>query len=252
MQTLKGRTCVMAGATAGDGRAVVKELCLGGMNVALMTHNREAALSLIEEVKASGAEGMCFLPENIPGDGPDEEKTQAYRLIEEQFGSVDVIISNTGGANKDIPLEETDPAYLLENIEHLALGSFKMLKAALPFLKKSKAPRVIFMTTVEGENGGCREGFATAVAKGAVGSLTKNAAAHLAGTGVTVNAIAKGAIPRIEGIHPGDIEPTTLLDTIPMGRLGSPEDLAHVVSFLASEESAYMTGQILFLSGGWH
>lgn len=106
------------------------------------------------------------------------------------------------------------------------------------------------MTTVEGTQGGVHESFENAVAKGAVHSLTLNAAARLARDGITVNCISKGAIPRIEGVNPGDTDPSKMLDRIPMGRLGTPDDLGELICFLASEESAYITGQTIAVSGG--
>ena len=103
---------------------------------------------------------------------------------------------------------------------------------------------------MEGVNGGIHESFANAVAKDAVRSLAVNAAARLAPEGITVNCIAKGAIPRVEGIRPVDADPADMLPYIPMGRLGTAKDLGELIAFLASEESGYITGQTIALSGG--
>jgi len=249
MQTLAGRTCVFAGATAGDGTAAVKALCAGGMNVIMMTHQAERAKALVDEVNSMCLPGKCAACGAGP-DGPAEENPASYEKLVREYGSVDVIISNTGGIGRDVPMEETDTADLIHDIEHLVSGAFNMLKAALPTLRKSKAPRVIFMTTVEGVNGGVHESFSNAVAKGAVHSLALNAAARLAPEGITVNCISKGPIPRVEGLHPGDVDVTKMLPAIPMGRLGRPEDLAELICFLASEESSYITGQTIGVSGG--
>lgn len=251
MQTLKGRICVMAGATAGDGRDTVKALCQGGMTVILMTHNPEAAGSLIEEVRNSGAEGKCVMFEGTGMSGPAEEQEKAYELIAAKYGSVDVIISNTGGNGKAQAIDNVSGDELMKDTEHLLKGSFNMMKAALPFLKKSVCPRVIFMTTVEACSGGTHESFTNAVAKGAVRTLTLVSAQHLAASGITVNAIAKGAIPRVEPMREGDADPALIMPYIPQGRLGTPEDLAQAICFFASEESSYITGQILNVSGGW-
>lgn len=241
----------MAGATAGDGRDTVKALCKGGMTVILMTHNPEAAQGLIEEVKASGAAGVCESFQGEGLEGPAEEQPQVYEKIAEKFGSVDVVISNTGGNGRAQSIEEVTGDDLMKNTEHLLKGSFNMMKAALPYLRKSSSPRVIFMTTVEGCSGGTRESFVNAVGKGAVRALTLVSAQHLAPSGITVNAIAKGAIPRVEPLREGDADPSRLLPLIPQGRLGTPGDLAEAVCFFASEESSYTTGQILYVSGGW-
>ncbi|MBQ9663578.1 MAG: SDR family oxidoreductase [Oscillospiraceae bacterium] len=250
MQTLSGRTCVFAGATAGDGIACVHALCAGGMNVVVTTHNAERAKALVEEIRAAALPGIC---EAYFGgdDGPAEERTETYEEIERRFGSVDVIISNTGATGSALSMEELTRDQLVHNMDHLVGGAFAMMKAALPCLRRSRAPRIILMTSVEGSRGGIHESFENAVAKGAVRALTLNAAARLAEESITVNAVAKGAIPRIEGIRPGDADPADFLPQIPMHRLGSSEDLAGTICFLASEESAYLTGQIIALDGGY-
>ena len=249
MQTLKGRTCVFAGATAGDGIAAVKALCAGGMNVVMATHMAARAQALVDEIASMGLLGKCAAI-GVSPDGPAEESAATYEDLARQYGSVDVIISNTGTTGRAVPMEEVTTEELLHATGHLLGGAFGMLRAALPVLKRSRAPRVIFMTTVEGVGGGVHESFENAVAKGAVHSLTLNAAARLAGQGITVNCIAKGAIPRVDGIHPGDVNPQELLPRIPMGRLGTPEDLAQIICFLASEEGASVTGQTIGVSGG--
>ncbi len=249
MQTLTGRTCMFAGATAGDGVAAVKALCAGGMNVVMATHMAARAKALVDEIAALGLPGRCSAISATP-DGPAEECPATYEALAREYGSVDVIIANTGSTGRNVPMEEVTREDLLNATGHLLGGAFGMLRAALPVLKRSQAPRVIFMTTVEGVYGGVHESFENAVAKGAVRALALNAAARLAGQGITVNCIAKGAIPRVEGVEPGSVDPRDLLPRIPMGRLGTPEDLAQLICFLASEESAYLTGQIIGVSGG--
>ncbi len=249
MQTLQGRTCAFAGATAGDGVAAVKALCQGGMNVVMMTHAASRAQALVDEVNSLGYPGRCVAI-GATGDGPAEDSPAAYERLEREFGSVDVIISNTGGLGDGTPMEQVATDVLMGEVEHLVAGSFNMMKAALPSLRRSKAPRIILMASVEGVEGGVHGSFVNAVAKGAVNALAKNAAARLAAEGITVNCIAKGAIPRVEGLHPGDLDPADFLPSIPMGRLGTPEDLAQLICFLASEESGYITGQTISVSGG--
>lgn len=248
MQTLKGRTCIMAGATAGDGPETVRTLCAGGMNVAVLSHQPQAARRLLEDMKAAGYEGRCYL---AAGDGEKEKpRAERFREIYERFGSIDVVISNTGGDGMEDSLETLDPGVLSDSMRHLVCGSLELLQAGLPYLRESNAPRVIFMTTVDGCMGGTGESLANAVAKGAVRALTLNVAARLAGEKITVNCIAKGAIPRMEPLPKGGVDAAKRLLSIPMGRLGTQEDLAGVICFLASEESGYITGQVFELCGG--
>lgn len=250
MQTLAGRTCIFSGATGGDGVETVKQLCAGGMNVVMMTHNEARAIELSSEINAMGLPGICTYYVGGNGKEPAEFSGQVYEEIVEKFGSVDVVISNTGSNGKVDDFETVPYEEFQKNVDHLVVGAFRTMQAALPYLKKSKAPRLIFMTSTEGVRGGTYESFSNAVAKGAVESLTLNAAARLARLGITVNCIAKGAITRLGGPVPGEPDPVAQLDAVPVGRIGTPSDLAGAICFLASEESAYITGQILELSGG--
>ena len=250
MQTLANRVCVFSGATAGDGVAVVHALCRGGMTVVMMTHNPERAKALVEEINAAGYPGHCLAMAG-EGEKPAEEDPAVFARIEKELGSVDVVISNTGGFGREASIEDTTDEEFAFEVDHLLGGSFRTIKAALPSLRRSKAPRIILMSTVEGCHGGVHQCFAVSVAKGGVQALTLNAAARLAPEGITVNAVAKGGIPRIDGMRPGDADPHALLPRTPMGRLGTPEDLGELICFLASEESAYITGQVIALDGGY-
>lgn len=249
MQTLSGRTCVIAGGSAGDGIDTVKELCRAGMNVVMTTHQAEKARALAEEINGLGFAGKCEAV-GAAGDRPAEEDTEAYRHIVRIYGSVDVVISNTGDTGSAKAMEELSAKELMKEVEHLVSGAFRMTMTALPFLRDSRAPRIILMSSVEGMYGGRTGSFANAVAKGAVRALALNMAARLAPEHITVNCIAKGAIPRAEGIRPGNTDPESFLPCIPMGRLGTPQDLAQTVCFLASEEAGYITGQTICVGGG--
>lgn len=254
MQTLTGRTCVFAGASGGDGVASVKALCKGGMNVVMMTHQPAQAQRLIDEIAGLGYPGKCVAVQDGNAQNPPVPDEEVFRRVYEQFGSIDVVISNTGGDGFEDSIDTVSKESLMHDVEHLMGGSYGILKCALPYLRRSAAPRVIFMTTVEGARGGKLESFANAVAKGAVLSLAQNCAARLAPERINVNCIKKGAVERLAPPpHPGMPvfkNMAALLPHIPQGRMGTPEDLAGAICFLASEESAYVTGTVLDLSGG--
>lgn len=251
MQTLKGRTCVFAGGTAGDGVEAVRELCRGGMNVVLMTNKPEKAAALIDSVRAGGFPGQCAAMPSQPGTIA-EHCPETYAQIRERFGSVDVIVCNTGNNGLLAPMEEVDGDQLAAALDQLVVGAYRMFLAALPYLEQSRAARVIFMTTPEGCRGGNLESFPNAVAKGALRALTVNCAARAAARGITVNCISKAGIPRVEPQPANAPDPSALLAHIPVKRLGTLQDMAQAVCFLASEESGYITGQTLELNGGLH
>lgn len=254
MQTLKGRTCVFAGASGGDGVASVKALCAAGMDVVMMTHQPSQAAGLLEEIAGMELPGKCFAVQDGNAQDPPISDEEVFEAIYKEHGSIDVVITNIGGDGFEDSIDSVDKDTLLKEVGLLLGGSYNMLKCALTYLRKSRAPRVIFMTTVEGVRGGRLESFTNAVAKSAVLGLTKNCAARLAGEGITVNCIEKGAIERLKhnGPQHGPVfkDTSVMLPYIPQGRMGTPEDLAGAICYLASEESAYMTGAVLDLSGG--
>lgn len=256
MLTLMGRTCVFSGASGGDGTASVKALCKGGMNVVMLTHQLQQARELIEEIDRAGYPGKCSAVLDGNAQTPPVSDERVFADIEKEFGSIDVIISNTGTDGFEDSIDSVSRESLLRDVEHLLGGSYSMLKCALPYLRKSKGARVIFMTTVEGVRGGNRESFSNAVAKSAVLGLAKNCAARLAEEGITVNCIEKGAVQRItkekakDGRAPK--EAGDWVSMVPVGRLGTPEDLASAICFLVSEEASYITGAVLEVDGGLH
>ncbi|NBJ92864.1 SDR family NAD(P)-dependent oxidoreductase [Parablautia muri] len=254
MQTLEKRTCVFAGASGGDGVAAVKALCKGGMDVVMLTHQPAQAQKLIREMEGLAYPGKCGAVQDGNCQNPPIPDEEVYRRIFEEYGSIDVVICNTGGDGFEDSIDLVDTDFMLKEVGHLLGGSYSMLKCALPYLRQSRAPRVIFMTTVEGVRGGRLESFTNAVAKGAVAALGKNCAARLASEGITVNCIEKGAIARLPhngpALEPKGKDTSGMLSCIPVGRMGTPEDLAEAICFLASEESAYITGAVLDVSGG--
>ncbi|MGN0657115.1 MAG: SDR family NAD(P)-dependent oxidoreductase [Ruminiclostridium sp.] len=250
MQTLKGRTCVFSGAAGGDSVKAVQALCESGMNVVMTTRKPEKAEKVIRELPDTPDSGICTYFCGEKGKDPVEYDAETYRMTAERFGSVDVIICNTGSDGQLDDIETLKAETLEKSLSHLAVGSFRMLQAALPWLKQSKSARVIFMTSAEGCMGGTCESLANAVAKGAVRSLTLNCAARLAEAGITVNCISKGAILRKEEYTDNVPNPWNRIHTVPMKRIGTEEDLAAVICFLASEEASYITGQVIELNGG--
>lgn len=256
MLTLEGRTCVFAGATGGDGIMSARELCKYGMNVIMLTHQMAQAQALMNEINEMNYKGKCLIVQDGKCQTPPKSDEEIFKDIYNTFGSIDVIICNTGDDGVEDSIDSVDTQTLLKSIDHLVGGSYTLLKSGLPYLRKSRAARVIFMTTVEGVKGGILESFSNAVAKGAVASLTKNCAARLAGEGINVNCIVKGPIERIkpEGIRDKDLPPikdtTKFLTNVPAGRMGTAEDLAQAICYLASEEIGFTTGTFLDLSGG--
>ncbi len=249
MQTLAGRTCLFSGATSGDGVETVRQLCKGGMNVVMMTHNPGHAKAIQEEIEAAGYPGKAVWPGGL-SDSEMREGETIYDAVMRQFGSIDVVICNTGANGHIDTLETVDPDQVLKNMSNIVCGALRSIQTALPYLRKSKGPRIILMTTTDAIRGGTYESIENAIGKGAVLALCKTAAAHLASEGITVNCIAKGSITRVEGIREGTPDLSARLPVIPLGRIGNDKDMADTICFIASEESSYITGQVFELNGG--
>ena len=245
MLTLKGRTCVYAGATGMIGRGAVRALCEAGMNVVMVTHNPKNAEEVIAMMQ--GLPGQCVAMSNDQTDG------DIYKVVEQKFGSVDVIISSIGGLNSPKAFEEITTDEMIAKVNHQIKGPVNMIKAALPYLSKSKAPRILLAATAGAQNGFRGENICDSVAGGAVISLTYCLAREFASRGITVNCIAKSGITNDHAPHsPADLDVATFQDQIPVGYIGSNDQFGAAVSYLASEEAGLVTGQVLSLSGGLH
>ncbi len=245
MFTLQGRTCVFAGATGMVGRGAVKAMVEAGMNVVMVTHNPEGAEEVIKSME--GKPGRCIAMSNKQGDDV------IFRAVEEMFGSVDVIISNTGGFNAPKKFEEITEEEMTRKINFQVVAAMTMVREAIPYLERSKAPRVLLMASAGAQDGFQGENLCDSVARGAVISMTYCLARELADRGITVNCIAKSALVNDHPPHaPQHMDTESLKDSVPLGRIGTNDEFGAAVAYLASEEAGFVTGQVLNLSGGLH
>ena len=245
MLSLAGRTCVFAGATGMVGRGAVRAMVEAGMNVVMVTHNPDSAAEIIRSLE--GLPGRCVAISNAKGDA------EVFADVAEMFGSVDVVISNTGGFNAPKALEDITVEELEKKVKHQLLGAFEMVKGALPYLEKSKAPRILLMASAGAQDGFTGENICDSIARGAVISMTYCLARELAPKGITVNCIAKSGI--INDHPPRNAEHfdcESIKDRIPLGFIGGNDNFGAAVAYLASEEGGFVTGQVLNLSGGLH
>ncbi|MBR0130965.1 MAG: SDR family oxidoreductase [Firmicutes bacterium] len=243
MQTLQGRTCVFAGAAGLIGRGAVKALADGGMNVVMVTHSPDSAKEVAELCR--DCPGKVVAMSNKEGDHA------VFPEVMEQFGSVDVVINSTGSMSAPAYAADVDLAQVRKKLDHAA-DELWMRKEAIPYLEKSRAPSIIFTASAGAQNGFMEESIADSMANGALMSLTKVLARQLAPKGITVNCVARSGMIADHPYHEGsqDLDVKTIEPLVPLGRLGSADDYGALIAFLASEESSFVTGQILSLSGG--
>lgn len=261
----KGRTMIITGGAGNNGLAIVRMALEAGMNVAFMSSfhgkGQGAKAKILAEhpeyegrVIAFAQNPQARLQENIACD-PElyhEDTTQedVLRWIYERFGSIDVVVNGSGGHDRH-DMYETDKKVWHHSME-VVEGMFFNTKLALPYLKKSKCPRVINITTDSGIAGGWYPNPSFSASRGGMIALTYEMAKEYGPLGITINTVLTG---HIEGDIPE--EDTLAADEkeyyrsiTPLGRLGKPEDIAGIVNFLASEESSFITGQVIAVNGG--
>ena len=245
MMKFAGKTAVVTGGSRGLGRAVCLELAKGGANVVLCYAGNEAAAK--ETTAACEALGAKALAVQCNVAKADEVKALMDAAVKE-FGRIDILVNNAGITRDGLLMmmkEEDFDAVIAANLK----GTFLCMKAVSRIMMKQRYGRIVNLSSVVGLRGNAGQvNYATSKA-GVVG-MTKSLAKELASRGVTVNAVAPGFIATDMTAAMTDAAKEATLASIPLQRLGAPEDVAHAVAFLASDEAAYVTGQVLAVDGG--
>ena len=241
------RVALVTGASRGIGRAIAQALARDGLFVVLnYRSNTEAAQEALE---LCGEGNGQLLPFDVSNPA---QVDQAITQLTAQHGRLDVLVNNAGVAIDGLLLRMKNDDWGQSLAQNLS-SAFYLCRAAAKWLLRAKeGGRIINLTSVVGEIGSAGQiGYVSAKA-GLIG-LTKTLARELAGRGVTANAVAPGFIETdMTREHVKDDARQKLIQQIPLGRIGSPEDVAAVVAFLASEQAGYITGQVLRVNGGLH
>lgn len=242
-ESLKDKVVIVTGGSRGIGRAIVLELIYSGAKV-LFTYLKsyDAATILLDEIKE-----LRGSAEAVKSDSKDYN--EARNVIEEtlkRFGRLDILVNNAGIV-KDKALMMMEPAEWQEVIDTNLTGYFNMAKAAIVTMMKQKSGNIINISSVAGIVGTPRQ-VNYASAKAGIVGLTKSLAKEVAGYNIRVNAVAPGYI---DTDMTKDLKKKEdLLNRIPVGRFGKPEEVAKIVLFLAGEGSGYITGQVIKVDGG--
>ena len=240
-----GKTAVVTGGSRGLGRAVCLELAKGGANVVLCYAGNEAAAG--ETVVACEALGAKALAVRCDVAKADEVKALMDAAVQ-AFARIDILVNNAGITRDGLLMmmkEEDFDAVINANLK----GAFLCMKAVSRLMMKQRYGRIVNLSSVVGLRGNAGQVNYAASKAGVIG-MTKSLAKELATRGVTVNAVAPGFIDTdMTAAMPQAAREATLA-SIPMGRMGAPEDVAKAVAFLASDEAAYVTGQVLAVDGG--
>lgn len=247
------RVVVVTGGSRGIGRAICQTLATPGTKIFFNYYspaNREgeeaAAAETIELVRNAGCE-IVGIWANVAA---QEEVKSFIDQIMEAAGRIDVLVNNAGITRDALlaRMKEIDWDAVMDiNLK----GPFLCTQMVARIMAKQKSGRIINMASVVGVLGNIGQANYVAAKAGLIG-LTKTVAKEYAARGVTVNAIAPGFIDTdMTKVLPEKVK-TLMINNIPLGRMGTPEDIAGVVAFLASDASAYMTGQVLHVSGGMY
>ena len=240
-------TALVTGGSRGIGKAIALRLAQDGYQVYLTYVSKpEQAEEVCEAIRAQGGKARCF---RIDVSDWDQVKDFFKNEIKKKV-SLDVLVNNAG-ITKDGLIMRMKPDQWQQVLDVNLGGCFVCLQQAAVIMMKQRHGRIINITSVVGQRGNAGQANYAASKAGIIG-LTKTAAQELAGRSVTVNAVAPGFIQTdMTSVLPEDVQ-EKFLSNIPTGTLGTPEDIAAAVAFLASPGAGYITGQILGVNGGMY
>ncbi|MDE6889669.1 MAG: 3-oxoacyl-[acyl-carrier-protein] reductase [Eubacterium sp.] len=242
---LTDKIALVTGAGRGIGRAVAKMLASQGAYVYLNYHGSEAAAQeAAAEILKSGGKA-----EAVQCDVSDFKACgEMIQTIIQKSGRLDILVNNAGITRDGLLMKMSEEDY--DKVLDINLkGTFHTIRHASRYLLKQRSGRIINITSVSGVLGNAGQANYSASKAGVIG-LTKSAARELASRGICVNAVAPGYVKTDMTDALPDQVKEQMLSQIPLGRAADPEEIAGVVLFLASEQSAYMTGQVLCVDGG--
>jgi 3-oxoacyl-[acyl-carrier protein] reductase len=243
--SLMNKVSIVTGGAQGLGKAIALELARKGSHLVVGDVNLKAAQRVTEEVHALGRRALAL---RVDVSKATDVNEMADRVVKE-FGRIDILVNNAGICQVISIEEMTEEDW--DRVMNVNLkGVFLSSRAVMGVMKKQRSGRIVNMGSVAGKVGGIATGANYSVSKAGVICFTKALARELAPYGVTVNAVAPGVIETdmTRGITQGDF--TDYLKAIPLGMIGSAEDVSHAVAFLVSDEARYITGEILDVNGG--
>ena len=242
---LDGRVALVTGASAGIGEVIALRLARAGAKVAVNYHSgAEAAARVVDQIIAKGSEAFA-----VGGDVSQEGSAESMvKEVVEHWGTVDILVNNAGITRDKLLMRMTAEEW--DDVINTNLrGAFLCTRHAIAHMVKQRYGRIVNMSSVVGVSGNPGQANYAASKAGLIG-FTKAMAREVASRNITVNAVAPGYITTSMVRQLPEEVQKKILDRIPMGRFGTPEDVAETVVFLCTESAGYITGQVIGIDGG--
>ena len=238
------RVAVVTGGGKGIGRAVAARLAAGAAQVVISGRDEASLESTCAEIRSAGGQAIWVKADVAKAEDADRLCTRTL----EAFGKAEILVNNAGITRDNLVMRMSEEEWD-QVVDTNLKGSFLCIRAFTRPMMKQRWGRIVNVSSVVGLMGNPGQANYVAAKAGLVG-LTKAVAKELASRHITVNAVAPGFIDTAMTSALNEKVRETLLANIPLGRLGAPEDVAHAVAFLCSEEAGYVTGQVLTVDGG--
>jgi 3-oxoacyl-[acyl-carrier protein] reductase len=246
MFSLKDKVALVTGASQGIGKETALTLAEAGAKVAVAARNEEKLAALVGEIAAAGGTALA-----VKMDVADAEQVRAgFKQVLEKFGRLDILVNNAAITRDGLQMRmkaDDWEAVLRTNLT----GAHLCIQQALATMMRARAGRIINISSVVAQSGNAGQANYVAAKAGLIG-LTKAVAIEIASRNITVNAVAPGFVETpMTDVLPDKVK-EELKTRIPLGRMGSPRDVAAAIVFLASDEAGYITGHVLNVNGGMH
>lgn len=241
---LDGRVAIVTGGTRGIGRAIVRALAGDGAAVVLTGRAAARVAEAAREVEARGAQALGLVAEM----GRSEDIQRMVDEAKERFGRIDLLVNNAGMTRDGLLIRMKDADW--DEVLGVNLrAAFQALRAAARVMVRQRSGRIVNIVSTAGAMGTAGQANYSAAKAGLIG-LTKSAARELAHWGILVNAVAPGLIETDMSAALSSEMREAYIAQVPLKRIGTPEEVAEVVRFLASDGASYITGQVIHVNGG--
>jgi len=243
---IDGKVAVITGAGKGIGRACALAFAAEGTNLGLNDLDEESGLKVVEEAKALGVDAI-FIKGNV---SDEEDMKQLFKEVYDHYGHIDILINNAGISPK-LPWTDVTVEQFKQVIDINLLSDFICSKEAFKYMKDNGWGRIVNLSSLAGLEGGINSGIHYASSKAAIIGITKTLARHMGPYNINVNCVAPGRIDTAMTRMLSKEKLDEVLSRIPLKRLGTVEEVANVILFLASEGGSYITGTCVEILGGY-